>query len=374
MRLLDREFTDRYRDSNILNSVIKTQLISIKHIALEDLAAEHLLYIASYSDQQRIPFVLLGKAFDYCVAALSDIGKEDCSSDKEGVDDRVYKALSYLQRFSFLQEQTMLGSQDRMYDMHQLVSTATRRHLQEQSRSELMQSALKVIADNFPNGGYETWSKCRLYHAYAFCVCQMAKESKYCTLKQEIMLRCSSYLSSIQKFSKVAKSEVQIVELQKQLLGLKHPTILLCISSLILAYASNGQLGEAEKLYRRVYEVRKEVLGLKHLDTISSLEEIALVYQELDQQSKVEKIYKQVIELRKEVLGPKHPRTLKSLDDLASTYYRQDQYDAAAKLQEQVLELRKEVLGPKHPDTLASIVSLAETYTHQGRESEAAKF
>ena len=62
--------------------------------------------------------MLLGKAFDYCVAALSDIGKEDCSSDKEGVDDRVYKALSYLQRFSFLQEQTMLGSQDRMYDMH----------------------------------------------------------------------------------------------------------------------------------------------------------------------------------------------------------------------------------------------------------------
>ena len=331
MRLLDREFPDNHRESDVPNSVMKTWLISIKQITVENPTAVQLLYIASYFDPQGIPFELLCKALTYGDGRVnSHRGQSNSvSTEEEEESDQVYEAISYLRRFSFLQEQTVQGEQDPTYDMHRLVQTATRQYLQSQNQDVPVQSAIEIVAASFPNGSYETWKTCQLYLAHALRVCQLAKANEYRDLRLEIMWNCGSYL------------------------------------------CGQGRSSEAEQLQVQVLALLKEVLGPKHPNTLTSMNNLALTYSEQGRSSEAEQLQVQILALRKEVLGPKHPDTLNSMNSLASTYSQQGRSSEAEQLQVQVLALQKEVLGPKHPNTLTSMGNLAAMYRQQGRSSQA---
>ena len=73
----------------------------------------------------------------------------------------------------------------------------------------------------------------------------------------------------------------------------------------------------------QVQELQKEVLGPKHPDTLASRDSLAMTYSQQGRSSEAEQLQVQVLALRKEVLGPKHPNTLTSMNNLAMTYSQQ---------------------------------------------------
>lgn len=58
-RLLSEEFVDRYRGTDVLNSVMKTWFVSTEEIAQEDGFAMEILYSMSFLDNQGIPHAVL---------------------------------------------------------------------------------------------------------------------------------------------------------------------------------------------------------------------------------------------------------------------------------------------------------------------------
>jgi hypothetical protein len=72
-----------------------------------------------------------------------------------------------------------------------------------------------------------------------------------------------------------------VLELQKEVLGEKHPDTITAMANLALTWRQQGRSNEAEQLQIEVLELRKEVLGEKHPDTIRAMANLAIVRRQL---------------------------------------------------------------------------------------------
>jgi hypothetical protein len=137
-----------------------------------------------------------------------------------------------------------------------------------------------------------------------------------------------------------------------------------------MALYRDGRHKEAEELLVQVIEIERRVLGGEHPDTLTSMANLAATYSNQGRWKEANKLEGQVLQTTKRVLGNEHPDTLLSMDNLALTYWNQGRLKEAEEPQVEVKQMRKRVLGD-HPDTLTSMSNLALTYWNQGRWKEA---
>jgi hypothetical protein len=165
-RLLDESYVDRYRESDVPNSVMRTWLISMKQIAKENACAYKILHTIAFFDNQDIPFKLIR------AAAGAGVEKYD-----------ILIAVSRLRDFSFLQTRAApsvlettedvacahersplpanqlpvaLGQFPPSYESHRLVQLATRRSLESPEKKAeqrlFSEMAIRIIVETFPDG------------------------------------------------------------------------------------------------------------------------------------------------------------------------------------------------------------------------------
>ena len=132
-----------------------------------------------------------------------------------------------------------------------------------------------------------------------------------------------------------------------------------------------GDYARAEPLYRQALEINKAVLGEKHPDYALGLSNLALLYESMGDYAQAEPLDRQALETRKKLLGEKHPDYASSLNNLAHLYYKMGDYAAAEPLYRQALETKKAVLGEKHPDYATSLSNLADLYRSNGDDARA---
>ncbi|KAF8856400.1 FabD/lysophospholipase-like protein [Acephala macrosclerotiorum] len=320
--ILSQEFPDVYR-SGVPNSVMNTWLISMRQIAEESPCGEKILNIIAFLDNKRLPFELL-KA-----AAGPDFD-----------EDMVLLATSRLIEYSFLQAQRVVDEGLPTYEQHRLVHLATRRALTQTQTCSFSGEALGIMTDLFPDGKYGTWTSCKLYLPHALKAATWIDAEAYNDQAPSLLRHIGNYYWEQGRSTEAEQFEVQVLELQKEVLGEKHPDTIAAMANLASTWRQQGRLTEAEQFDIQVLELRKEVLGEKHPSTILDI---------------------QVLELRKEVLGEKHPSTILSMANLANTWWQQGRLIETEQLEIQVLKLRKEVLGEKHPDTIEAMENLAIT-------------
>jgi hypothetical protein len=99
----------------------------------------------------------------------------------------------------------------------------------------------------------------------------------------------------------MAPLQVDILELQKKVLGEKHPATITAMAHLALTWRQQGRSDEAEKLQVDVLELRKKV---------------PLTWRQQGHSDEAERLQMDVSELRKKVLGEKHPDTITAMDNL----------------------------------------------------------
>ena len=176
---------------------------------------------------------------------------------------------------------------------------------------------------------------------------------------------------SLGNYQKALPLQQQALQINKEVLGEKHPDYAISLNNLAVLYEKMGSYEKALPLYQQALQIRKEVLGEKHPDYARSLNSLAELYEDMGSYQKALPLHQQALQIRKEVLGEKHPDYARSLNNLAGLYESMGSYEKALPLYQQALQIRKEVLGEKHPDYATSLNNLAELYEGMGNYEKA---
>jgi Tetratricopeptide repeat len=70
---------------------------------------------------------------------------------------------------------------------------------------------------------------------------------------------------------------MNVLELQKKVLGEKHPETIRAMANLASTWWQQGRSSEAEKLQVDALELQKKVLGEKHPDTITVMDNLSVM-------------------------------------------------------------------------------------------------
>ncbi|KAH7459878.1 hypothetical protein FOMA001_g19859 [Fusarium oxysporum f. sp. matthiolae] len=376
---------DRHRRPEVPNSVLETWRISTERIRVESEMSYRILHVVAYVDSQDIPHELI-------MAAASRYHVDDKNSTRQVTELKVTEAVTRLKEFSFLSlRQREDGGWS--YEMHKLVQEAVRyglgvRGLMETTvgtapraesesgkleNSEVYYSgmALQIVDGLFPPSEPASWARCEQYTMHAIRVGEWAEVNGTETETSTLLKKVSRFLHDRGRWREKESVDNRAWNLQRGVLGEKHPDTIWSMASLAATYDRQGRYNEAERLKDEALDLRREVLGEKHPDTIWSMASLAATYHAQGRYHEAEGIYQEVLELRRAVLGEKHPDTIRSMASLTATYHAQGRYHEAEGIYQEVLELRRAVLGEKHPDTISSMASLAATYHAQGRYHEA---
>ncbi|OJJ66803.1 hypothetical protein ASPBRDRAFT_97680, partial [Aspergillus brasiliensis CBS 101740] len=208
IELLSEEFGDEMRYKDIQNPVALTWFISFQQIQqLNKLAADYLLFFACINPRD-IPQSLLPQPI----------------SNKDKTD-----ALGLLKAFSFISE----GSGDSSLNLHRLVHLATRNWMRknQQFSRQILKSADR-LSEVFPDDDHANRQMWREYLPHALSLIAEAgfrkEQEKYIDLIRNV---CSC-LSSDGRWKEAEELQVQVLELDKRVLGPEHPDTLTSMSNL----------------------------------------------------------------------------------------------------------------------------------------------
>lgn len=162
---------------------------------------------------------------------------------------------------------------------------------------------------------------------------------------------------------------MQVVEIEKKMLGEEHPDTLESINILASSFRSQKRRKETVELQRQLMKTKIRLLGDEHPDTLHSISNLALTFRNQERWKEAAELQMQVVKIEKKLFGEEHPCTLASISSLASTFRNQKRWKEAVELEMQLVKTKTRVLGAEHPDTLRSIsnLNLAFMPNDQGR-------
>ncbi len=235
--------------------VATTWAISFKNVQEANPAAADLLRLCAFLAPDDIPEAMFLKA------------PEDIGSDLQSLVGNLYKlnmAIRELLRYSLIRR----DSTNHTIIVHRLVQAVQRYEMDEETRKQWAERAIKIVDEGFPYIEMGTWPLCQQLLPHA--------------------LVCASFIKQW---------------------DLAFPEAARLLSQAGVYLVGRAQYQGAEPLFKQALTIRKEVLGLHHPDTATSLNNLAYLYQAQGKLAEAEPLYKQTLEILKQVLGPDHPTT-----------------------------------------------------------------
>ncbi|KAF6782559.1 Kinesin light chain 5 [Colletotrichum sojae] len=371
--LLRTDKGDLGRHDGVSNSVVVTWQVTFEQIKRERPRAANLLSLMSQFQAHNIPEYML-HSYDSDIAA-TDEGDAD-SMDAGTESDEVSDCEDFENDMDTLRGYSLVAlSSAGFCEMHSLVQFCTRLWISEfGDPARWSWLFVKLAADHFPSGAYETWGTCQSLLPHIEPVLSRKKKGQSDILDwAKLLTNVCWYMFMLGEYSRAERLGEEAVNARKNALGPDHPSTLISMANLALTYRNQGRWEEAEKLGVEVMETRKAKLGADHPDTLTSMANLASTYRNQGRWEEAEKLEVEVMETSKTKLGADHPDTLRSMNNLALTFWNQGRWEEAEKLGVEVMETRKAKLGADHPDTLTSMNNLALTFWNQGRWEEAEK-
>jgi Tetratricopeptide repeat len=260
--LLSYEFQDTHR-SEVPNSVMRTWLISMDQIAKESACSQTILNTIVFFDNKGIPFELV-KA-----AAGPNFSEEE-----------ILLAAGRLIEYSFLQVQKATDEKLPTYDQHRLVGLATRQALTGTQTRSFSGKALQIMESLFPAGTFGTWESCTLYLPHALKAAGRRDAQDYKDRSHILLHYIARYYWEQGRSNEAEQLQLEVLALQKEVLGAKHPDTIGAMANLASTWWQQGRSNEAEQLQLKVLALRKEVLGAKHPDTIRAMANLTVMEQQ----------------------------------------------------------------------------------------------
>ncbi|KAF6806307.1 Kinesin light chain 5 [Colletotrichum musicola] len=369
--LLRSDKGDLGRHDGVSNSVVVTWQVTFEQIKRERPRAANLLSLMSQFQAHNIPEYML-HSYDSDIAATDEGDADSVAAGTES--DEVSDCENFENDMDTLRGYSLVAlSSAGFCEMHSLVQFCTRLWISEfGDPARWSWLFVKLAADHFPSGAYETWGTCQSLLPHIEPVLSRKRKGQGDILDwAELLTKICWYMLMLGEYSRAEMLGEEAVNARKNVLGLSHPSTLTSMANLASTYRNQGRWKEAEELNVRVMETRKTVLGEVHPDTLISMGNLASTYRNQGRWKEAEELNVRVMETRKTVLGEEHPDTLISMANLASTFWNQGRWKEAEELEIRVMETRKTVHGEEHPDTLTSMANLASTFWNQGRWKEA---
>ena len=358
VRLLGQRFNYHGREARPLESVVTTWWISFNYIKEENTRAAELLSIMSFLDYQGVPFSLL----------IAD--GEDTFDFEE--------AMGVLEAFSLV----TLDTQRYSCNVHRLVTVAVQGWLTqyENRRNSVSFSALRLVNDQYPDGFFESWPRCRRYlpHAEAaLCHTIGMKDTHVLDKRAVLLLKMSTYLRMIGSYEASEHAAEESMHIFTSLFGQDHEYTLDAVASYASTVHKRGRYQTSLALHRQVLTGREKVLGYGHRNTLESLNALGSDLQTLCCYKEAEEIHRKELKYKK-VLLDENPsnRGLESdyliaLNNVAKILASQGQLAEAEKLHRESLVKSEALLGRLHPDSFITRGELIGTIRDQGRLEEA---
>ena len=149
--------------------------------------------------------------------------------------------------------------------------------------------------------------------------------------------------------------------------GPDHPSTLITLNDLALAYQNAGKLTQAIELFEQVRDAEAKTSGANDHNTLITLANLAGAYRQAGKLTQATELYEQVRDAAVKKLGADHPSTLFILNSLAAAYLVAGKLTQAIELLERVRDAQLRKLGAGHPETLATMCNLALAYQAAGK-------
>jgi CHAT domain-containing protein len=172
------------------------------------------------------------------------------------------------------------------------------------------------------------------------------------------------------RYEKAEPMMLQVVEIDKNLLGEDHPDFAIDISNLAALYDVMGRYEQAEPLYKQAVEIAKTKLGTNDPAYSRYLNNLARSYFGSGRYEEAEPIMMEAVATIKISLGDDHPEYAKYLNNLGQLYYLIGHYSQAELCYKAAIKIAKSKLGENNPSYAIKICNLAALYTKTGRYSE----
>jgi tetratricopeptide (TPR) repeat protein len=164
---------------------------------------------------------------------------------------------------------------------------------------------------------------------------------------------------------------VEVLAVQRRVLGPEHPATLLTAGHVAIALKSQGKYTTSEAIYREVFVAQRRKLGPEHPSTLATAANLANALKSQGNYAVSETMHRETLASMRRVLGPEHIHTLSTALNLANSLHDQGKNAEAEQLCHEVLATQRRVLGNEHPSTLTTLNILAMTLEAQGKHTEA---
>ncbi|KAF2739536.1 TPR-like protein [Polyplosphaeria fusca] len=354
--------------------------------------ANDFLSIMSYLDRQEIPVELL-KNFKPKIGSI-----------------KLNDAFGLLKAYSLVTE----NSKTKKLSMHRLVQLSMRKWLEvNELAHKYREHALVLLADTFPDGGFETWGKCKDLIVHADAVLYLTENAENRSARAKLLQNCANfqdsrgqYAAAEAKLSEVVKlrtelmgsenaevlramdrqawtmwsqaKKVKALELSKQtllkketLFGEKSAEALTTAHIIATVIGGQGKHQHAAKLHEQNLEARISLFGAENLDTLRSASALSLELWELGKFVDAEDLARKTMETRNELLGEAHPETLEIAGTLGFILEIQGKLVEAKELKAEMLKIRDSIYGEDHPDTADSCHDMGWIHHQMGEYDKA---
>ena len=389
INLLSVPFEGQGRDNEVPNPVAATWIISFNQIHRTNTRAAEMMCLMACVDRQSVPQVLLR------------------NPDESLLDFK--EARGVLIAFSLIHIDRNLDN----CSTHRLVHLVLRKWLE--TRGELIlciSAALDLIWERTPDFVDNSWEALAACQPHIQAAVQLASQHKQDNLrKADLLWSACRYHRLRGEYKDSLSLLLQVIEIQKSILGKDHQRSLFVMNELAKLYLLNGQLHEAERLCSETLGTAITALGGLHKLTLKITEQLAEIYSNQGKVTKSVSLILRIIEiaepswaedyqnnsmvkLRKRLytiyenhgwlddarklclevmngcerqLGKDHPDTLMVTRDLAWIYMSSSLWSDAEGPAQRSLELERHRLGSKNPKTFLAAANLARVYRKVGK-------
>lgn len=158
---------------------------------------------------------------------------------------------------------------------------------------------------------------------------------------------------------------------EAQSFGANDSRLATTINNLALLHYSQGNLADAESLYKRALAIAEKTLGPNHPDTARGLNNLATLFQTQAKYEQAESLLKRALEISEKSLGKSSPEIASHLNNLSVLYQAQGKYSLAEPLLQRALTINEKSLGSTDADLACTLNNLAELNFSRGNYEEA---
>jgi tetratricopeptide (TPR) repeat protein len=339
--------------------VSTTWSLSFKKVEEKNPAAADLLRILAFVHPEAIPEEIITQGSSHLGSGLQKVARDPLL---------LSQAIAALLAYSLVRR----DPEAKTLSIHRLVQAVLRDAMDDKTRKQWAERAVRSVNAVFPEVEFKTWPECERYLPHALSCAERVEQEQISSLEAaRLLYEAGCYLIERARVSEASPLLQQALVMREQYLGYEHIDTANTVDRLARCFEMQGKYAEAEPLYRRALGITEQQLGSEHPETAASLNNLALLYYERGKYEEAEPMYKRALSIREQKLGEMHPDTAQSLNNLAALYRAQGKYEEAEPLYKRACSIYEQKLGEMHPWTATSLHNLAALYDNRGKYEEA---